>query len=96
MPLSLPDYVPSGRLFLQHSRNIRSLAIVALAIAARNEEGLMATPVSPCGACRQVILEMEDRYQRDVKILLYGTEGIYVIPNVKTLLPLHFVDSCMK
>ena len=71
-------------------------AIVALAIAARNEEGLMATPVSPCGACRQVILEMEDRYQCDVKILLYGTEGIYVIPNVKTLLPLHFVDSCMK
>ena len=71
-------------------------AIVALAIAARNEDGLMATPVSPCGACRQVILEMEDRYQCDVKILLYGTEGIYVIPNVKTLLPLHFVDSCMK
>ena len=71
-------------------------AIVSLAIAARNEEGLMATPVSPCGACRQVILEMEDRYQCDVKILLYGTEGIYVIPNVKTLLPLHFVDSCMK
>lgn len=71
-------------------------AIVALAITARNEEGLMATPVSPCGACRQVILEMEDRYQCDVKILLYGTEGIYVIPNVKTLLPLHFVDSCMK
>jgi cytidine deaminase len=71
-------------------------AIVALAIAARNEEGLMATPVSPCGACRQVILEMEDRYQCDVKILLYGTEGIYVIPNLKTLLPLHFVDSCMK
>lgn len=71
-------------------------AIVALAIAARNEKGLMATPVSPCGACRQVILEMEDRYQCDVKILLYGTEGIYVIPNVKTLLPLHFVDSCMK
>ena len=68
-------------------------AIVALAIATRNEEGLMATPVSPC---RQVILEMEDRYQCDVKILLYGTEGIYVIPNVKTLLPLHFVDSCMK
>ena len=71
-------------------------AIVALAIAARNEDGLMATPVSPCGACRQVILEMEDRYQCDVKILLYGTEGIYVIPNVKTLLPLHFVDSGMK
>lgn len=71
-------------------------AITALAIAARNENGLTAQPVSPCGACRQVILEMEDRYKQDVRILLYGTEGIYVIPSVKSLLPLHFVDSNMR
>lgn len=70
--------------------------ITALAIAARNENGLTAQPVSPCGACRQVILEMEDRYKQDVRILLYGTEGIYVIPSVKSLLPLHFVDSNMR
>lgn len=56
-------------------------AITALAIAARNENGLTAQPVSPCGACRQVILEMEDRYKQDVRILLYGTEGVYVIPR---------------
>ena len=36
-------------------------AITALAIAARNENGLTAQPVSPCGAGRQVILEVEDR-----------------------------------
>ena len=71
-------------------------AITALAIAARNENGLTAQPVSPCGACRQVILEMEDRYKQDVRILLYGTEGVYVIPSVKLLLPLHFVDSNMR
>ena len=71
-------------------------AITALAIAARNENGLTAQPVSPCGACRQVILEMEDRYKQDVRILLYGTEGVYVIPSVKSLLPLHFVDSNMR
>lgn len=70
--------------------------ITALAIAARNENGLTAQPVSPCGACRQVILEMEDRYKQDVLILLYGTEGVYVIPSVKSLLPLHFVDSNMR
>lgn len=70
--------------------------ITALAIAARNENGLTAQPVSPCGACRQVILEMEDRYKQDVRILLYGTEGVYVIPSVKSLLPLHFVDSNMR
>jgi cytidine deaminase len=71
-------------------------AITALAMAARNENGLTAQPVSPCGACRQVILEMEDRYKQDVRILLYGTEGVYVIPSVKSLLPLHFVDSNMR
>jgi len=71
-------------------------AITALAIAARNENGLTAQPVSPCGACRQVILEMEDRYKQDVRIFLYGTEGVYVIPSVKSLLPLHFVDSNMR
>ena len=71
-------------------------AITALAIAARNENGLTSQPVSPCGACRQVILEMEDRYKQDVRILLYGTEGVYVIPSVTSLLPLHFVDSNMR
>lgn len=70
--------------------------IVALAIAARNEEGLVANPVSPCGSCRQVMLEVEDRYQQPMRILLYGTNGVYVIEGVKTLLPLSFVEESMK
>ena len=70
-------------------------AITALAIAAKNVNGLMPDPVSPCGACRQVILEMEDRYQQPVRILLYGTRGIYCINSVKDLMPLSFVDENM-
>lgn len=70
-------------------------AITSLAIAARNEKGLMADPVTPCGACRQVILEMEDRYRRPVQILLYGTRGTYRINSVKDLMPLSFVDENM-
>ena len=77
-------------------RSYPESAIVALAIAAQNENGLTSQPVSPCGACRQVILEMEDRYKQDVRILLYGTDGVYVIPSVKSIMPLHFVDSSMK
>ena len=71
-------------------------AITTLAIAARNDNGLLHDPVTPCGACRQVILEMEDRYQRPVRILLYGTDGVYVIDSVKDLMPLCFVDKNMK
>jgi cytidine deaminase len=70
-------------------------AITALAIAAKNVNGLMPDPVSPCGACRQVILEMEDRYQQPVRILLYGTRGVYCINSVKDLMPLSFVDENM-
>ena len=71
-------------------------AITTIAIAARNAGGLLREPVTPCGSCRQVILEMEDRYQRPVRILLYGTDGVYVIGSVKDLMPLCFVDKNMK
>ena len=71
-------------------------AILALAIAAKNVNGLLKDPVTPCGACRQVILEMEDRYKQPVRILLYGTEGVYVINSVKDLMPLSFVDANMR
>ena len=70
--------------------------VTALAIAARNEHGLTHDPIVPCGACRQVILEIEDRYKQPIRILLYGTGGVYVINTVKELLPLHFVSESMK
>lgn len=71
-------------------------AILTLAIAARNDQGMLRQPVTPCGGCRQVIMEMEERYRRPVSILLYGTEGIYRFQSVKDLLPFSFVDANMK
>jgi cytidine deaminase len=45
----------------------------------------------PCGACRQVILETEKRYNKAMRIILYGTKECYVIEDgVKALLPLSF------
>ncbi|MBE6263486.1 MAG: cytidine deaminase [Prevotella sp.] len=70
--------------------------IKTLAIAARNANGFLKEPISPCGPCRQVILEVEDRYKQPVRILLYGTDGVYVIDSVKDLLPFCFVDANMK
>lgn len=76
--------------------NHPNLAITTIAIAAKNVNGLVHTPISPCGSCRQVILEMEQRYKRNIKILLCGSEGIYVINSIKDLLPLSFVDESMR
>jgi cytidine deaminase len=70
--------------------------IVTIAIAARNVKGLLAKPVTPCGICRQVMLEIEQRYQTPIRILLYGTQGVYVINGVETLLPLSFIGEDLK
>ena len=71
-------------------------SVQTLAIAARNDNGLLDDPVSPCGACRQVILGVEDRYKQPIRILLYGKKGVYSVMSAKDLLPLSFVDSSMK
>ncbi|MDD7336700.1 MAG: cytidine deaminase, partial [Prevotella sp.] len=57
---------------------------------------LLKQPIPPCGQCRQALLEMEDRYKKPLRLLLYGTEGIYVINSVKDILPLTFVGDTMK
>ena len=70
--------------------------VKCLAIAACDAKGLRQKPVTPCGACRQVILEIEERYHQPIEILLYGTDGIYRIKSIKDLLPLCFVDNDMR
>lgn len=70
--------------------------ISTIAIAARNAAGLLKQPIPPCGQCRQALLEVEDRYKKPLRLLLYGTEGIYVINSVKDILPLTFVGDTMK
>ncbi len=66
-------------------------AVEVLAIAARTDQGELATPIPPCGACRQVILETEKRFNKAIRIILYGAKECYIIEEgVKALLPLSF------
>ena len=67
--------------------------VIMLAIAARNEKGeLQEEPVSPCGPCRQVIIETETRYKQPIRILLYGKKYIYVVDGIRQLMPLSFTE----
>ena len=67
--------------------------ILTLAIAARTPNGeLQEEPVSPCGTCRQVIIETETRFKQPVRLLLYGRNKIYVIDSIRQLMPLSFSE----
>ncbi len=70
--------------------NFPDVAPTAIAIAAHTKGDFLALPISPCGSCRQSLLETEERYNQAIQIILYGKDTIYVIPSVKMLLPFAF------
>lgn len=55
------------------------------------EEGFQEAPVSPCGGCRQSLLEYEHLYG-PIEVLLYGRKKILKVPSVASLLPLGFTE----
>ena len=67
--------------------------VEAIAIAARNADGLLDDPVSPCGTCRQAMVETEKRSGNKLHILLYGRKHVYIIEGIGALLPLTFSDE---
>jgi cytidine deaminase len=72
------------------------VAVKTIAIAAFTNGNFLPEPISPCGSCRQVLLETEIRFEQDIKFLLYGTNHIFQIENVRQLLPLCFEKSCLN
>jgi len=70
--------------------------VKTLAIAAFTNGNFIADPVTPCGSCRQVLLETEMRYEKGITILLYGTKNVYQLESVKQLLPLCFEKSSLN
>lgn len=66
-------------------------AVSAIAIVAMDSGGSVThSPVTPCGACRQVLLETENRYATPIRILLCGAKDVYVMESARSLLPLQF------
>lgn len=49
------------------------------------------SPIAPCGACRQALLEYERLYG-PMEVILYGADKTYVVPSVAHLLPVTFTD----
>lgn len=67
------------------------IAVVALAVVVKSRQKVVDKPSAPCGGCRQVICETEQRNKQSIQLILKGETGpVYVIGKGSDLLPLAF------
>lgn len=72
-------------------------AIDTLAISYHNLNGKSDKPISPCGICRQSLLEFQTHTRHAIRLLLSGLKGeVFVLKDAKDLLPLVFSADDMK
>ncbi|MEP6513311.1 MAG: cytidine deaminase [Parafilimonas sp.] len=95
---SYPAGICSERVLLSAAAALYpAVSIHTIAISYHNKKGKSNRPVSPCGICRQSLLEYEARFQHPIRIILSGMRGeVYVIPKAGSLLPLSFTAYDMK
>jgi cytidine deaminase len=65
--------------------------ILSIAIASQAENMDNSRPLSPCGMCRQALLEYEIFQKSPIRVLMGSENGrIWIAPSATSLLPLHF------
>lgn len=79
------------------SASCPGIPIKTIAVVAKTDVFDLSSPVTPCGACRQVIAEYEMLSGKPIKIILQGnSEKIWIIEGINTLLPLLFHGAELK
>jgi cytidine deaminase len=67
------------------------IGIETIAISYNNTRGRSDTPISPCGICRQSLVEFQERTNTPIRLILSGMNGkVLIIENAANLLPLVF------
>jgi cytidine deaminase len=68
---------------------------VAISVLSKNFE--VKDVISPCGACRQVMAEYEDKQHKAIKVILHSpTDEVLIANKVEDLLPFMFKSPLLK
>ena len=74
--------------------NFPNMPLEAMAISYHNKDGESTHPISPCGVCRQTLVEFEKRTGHPIRLILGGLTGeVFVIHSARELLPLTFTSD---
>lgn len=67
-----------------------------IAVTAISERSIIDEPISPCGSCRQVLAEYENKGQKPLRIIMQGQTGpVMIAESMKVLLPFSFLDKTL-
>lgn len=73
------------------------VGIKTMAISYRSESGKSDRPISPCGVCRQTLVEYETRLKQPIRLILGGMEGkVWILEKAGSLLPFGFSGEDLK
>lgn len=65
--------------------------VLAIALAAKGVDGKQTDEIiTPCGMCRQAIMECEKRYGKNIRIIMTSATEIVTKDTIKELLPMAF------
>lgn len=74
--------------------NHPNAVIKVMAITAQTPNFKIVNPVTSCGACLQVMIEVEKRQNAPIEVLFYCIDGkILKVKTIKSLLPFGFVED---
>jgi cytidine deaminase len=92
---SYPVGICAERVLLGNAATLYpGVAIDTLAISYDSKEVKSDHPISPCGMCRQALLEYETRTKQPFRLILAGQEGkIQIIKTASVLLPFAFTSD---
>lgn len=92
---SYPVGICAERVLLGNAATLYpGISIDTMAISYDSKEIKSDHPISPCGMCRQSLLEYETRTKAPIRLILAGQEGkIYIVKTVSSLLPFAFTSG---
>jgi len=68
--------------------------IISMAVTAHTDEFELKQPVTSCGSCLQVLAEYEKKQGRQVKVILFVTDGpVWITNGIETFLPFLFFED---
>jgi cytidine deaminase len=72
-------------------------AVTTMAISFHNHKGVSKHPITPCGMCRQALVEHSFHFGQVIRLILAGQVGeVYIINDANSLLPLGFTANDMR